>query len=431
MKSNNKIKRYFYNTLGNKVFQIGAMGSLQTLYNLPVVAGDSLKLNFDSVFRLSPLRRTLPADAVIDLFLFFVPHRHIYGSDWTTFMKEGMDTTTTIPTYEFDGTGCNCVGEVCVDGSVVPRHILAAYSRVWNFYFRNPTSPADIIDDDHLLDAGSEARTYGVQCCHLPAIWNKGVDDTIATGDRDYTVVGDLVDLPDFSAQVARLRTEIDRDYKGQRYFDLMYSIFGGHVNTDADQRPELLGHTRQYLSGFDVDGTDSASLGIQSGKAVSRGGISMPYKFFPEHGSLLVMSTVRFMPLASTERHYLSFGSPTYAEISGDPDIISRTEPINATTDMFFHDGDTTALNKIPFGQWYREGKPNIHTAFKDIAGHVFINAAPSTTAKAYYTTHDLYDSVFQSLQLKHWQSYANIDIEGYRVVPPPMKSIYAGTNL
>ena len=47
---------------------------------IPVIAGDSLEIDFKSVFRLSPLRRNMYLDCMVDLFLFYVPHRFIYSS---------------------------------------------------------------------------------------------------------------------------------------------------------------------------------------------------------------------------------------------------------------------------------------------------------------------------------------------------------------
>jgi len=430
MKKKPSVQRYPYD-LSNRVFTVGAIGSLQTLASIPIVAGDSVAVDLQAVVRLSALRRTLPADAQIDTFAFFVPHRHIYGSDWTDHMKAGVDSAVSLATYTSSTGGINCVGENIDLDDVVPKYLLAGYARIWNFYFRNPTSN-DLLDDDHLVDADTNARTYGVQCAHLPAIWNTGVDDTIASADRQYTVTGGVFDIPDFASQVARLKTEITRDYKGVRYFDLINEIFGSYVTQEMDQRPYLLYHNQSYISGFDVDGTDQASLGFQSGKAISRTGLSFPYKFFAEHGCLWIMAVVRFKPDVATERHYLTHAAPapSYAQIAGDPDEIMKHEPYAATTAMHFTDGDSTVLNKIPWAQWYREHHPNIHPKFKDVAGHCFMVGAPGTTAKAYYTTHDLYDSVFNSLMMKHWQIQAACKVHAFRVIPPPMRSIYAGTD-
>ena len=57
----------------------GNIGRLQTLSLIPIVAGDSITLNLDTVIRLTQLRRDMVIDAKVDLFAFYIPHRH-HGS---------------------------------------------------------------------------------------------------------------------------------------------------------------------------------------------------------------------------------------------------------------------------------------------------------------------------------------------------------------
>src|SRR2546429_6522889 len=46
--------------------------------------------------RLSPLRRGLAIDSTVDIFTFYVPHRHVYGEQWIKFMKDGVNALFTI-----------------------------------------------------------------------------------------------------------------------------------------------------------------------------------------------------------------------------------------------------------------------------------------------------------------------------------------------
>src|SRR3989440_271718 len=41
--------------------------------------------------RLSPLRRGLAIDSTVDIFTFYVPHRHVYGEQWIKCMKYGVN----------------------------------------------------------------------------------------------------------------------------------------------------------------------------------------------------------------------------------------------------------------------------------------------------------------------------------------------------
>src|SRR5437773_1464807 len=47
-----------------------------------VIAGDSFEMDAVGALRLSPLRRGLAIDSTVDIFTFYVPHRHVYGEQW-------------------------------------------------------------------------------------------------------------------------------------------------------------------------------------------------------------------------------------------------------------------------------------------------------------------------------------------------------------
>src|SRR5690625_6007620 len=59
----------------------------------PVIAGDSFEMDAVGALRLSPLRRGLAIDSTVDIFTFYVPHRHVYGEQWIKFMKDGVNAT--------------------------------------------------------------------------------------------------------------------------------------------------------------------------------------------------------------------------------------------------------------------------------------------------------------------------------------------------
>src|SRR5260370_602370 len=52
--------------------------------------------------RLSPLRRGLAIDSTVDIFTFYVPHRHVYGEQWIKFMKDGVNAAP-LPTVNTTG----------------------------------------------------------------------------------------------------------------------------------------------------------------------------------------------------------------------------------------------------------------------------------------------------------------------------------------
>src|SRR5438105_1421682 len=74
-------------------FLAGQIGRLITISTTPVIAGDSFEMDAVGALRLSPLRRGLAIDSTVDIFTFYVPHRHVYGEQWIKIMKDGVNAT--------------------------------------------------------------------------------------------------------------------------------------------------------------------------------------------------------------------------------------------------------------------------------------------------------------------------------------------------
>ena len=69
-------------------FLAGQIGRLITISTTPVIAGDSFEMDAVGALRLSPLRRGLAIDSTVDIFTFYVPHRHVYGEQFFFFKQK-------------------------------------------------------------------------------------------------------------------------------------------------------------------------------------------------------------------------------------------------------------------------------------------------------------------------------------------------------
>src|SRR5215217_6579209 len=83
-------------------FLAGQIGRLITISTTPVIAGDSFEMDAVGALRLSPLRRGLAIDSTVDIFTFYVAHRHVYGEQYVKFMKDGGNATP-LPTVNTTG----------------------------------------------------------------------------------------------------------------------------------------------------------------------------------------------------------------------------------------------------------------------------------------------------------------------------------------
>src|SRR5262245_7276557 len=83
-------------------FLDGRIGRLIIISPTPVITGASVGLEGVGTRSLSPLRRCLALASTVDIFTFYVPHRHVYGEQWIKFMKDGVNATP-LPTVNTTG----------------------------------------------------------------------------------------------------------------------------------------------------------------------------------------------------------------------------------------------------------------------------------------------------------------------------------------
>src|SRR2546428_10550094 len=89
--------------LTNLGFLAGQIGRLLTISTPPVIAGDSCEMDAVGALRLSPLRRGLAIDSTVDIFAFYVPHRHVYGDQWIKIREDGGNAA---PRPTVNAAGC-------------------------------------------------------------------------------------------------------------------------------------------------------------------------------------------------------------------------------------------------------------------------------------------------------------------------------------
>src|SRR5207245_2819202 len=143
-------------------FLAGQIGRLITISTTPVIAGDSFEMDAVGALRLSPLRRglafdftlvlffffffllsplrlCLAIDSTVDIFTFYVPHRHVYGEQWIKFMKDGVNATP-LPTVNTTGyiDHAAFLGTINPDTNKIPKHLFQGYLNIYNNYFKAP-----------------------------------------------------------------------------------------------------------------------------------------------------------------------------------------------------------------------------------------------------------------------------------------------------
>lgn len=415
--------------LSHLTFVTGQIGRLQTLSVVPVLPGDGAEFDVVGAIRLSPLRRGLAVDSVVDIVSFYVPHRHIYGDDWNTFIEEGYDETVTLGTETVNAVSItSCLAQSRLPGSaVIPKYLPEGYRQIWNRYFRPPTT---VSEDNRLIGTwGVDELKYGLKCANLKHIWTALLGNNVSASDYNVPAGGSVVSLLDIEKQMGYLRTEQEREFFNIRYADIVRNM-GGHTNISADDRPEMLMRSTFWASGYDVDGTDQVTLGQFSGRVTQSFRHKVPRYFVPEHGCIWTVALMRFPVLHEDENHYLTnHPEPTYAEIAGDPAIVSTQPPYGAKIEDFFaSSSDATVRGYIPYGQWYRSHPNNIHSDYSVLDGFPFVTNVPTSTSTMVLVNTDDYDSMFQTQQLGHWQCHARVNAPFLRRLPSSREALLMG---
>src|SRR4051812_37381282 len=114
-------------------FLAGQIGRLITISTTAVIAGDSFEIDAVGALRLSPLRRGLAIDSTVDIFTFYVSHRHVYGAQWITFMNDGLNATP-LPVVAATGYSGHAafLGAITPDTNKIPKHLLQGYLNIYS-----------------------------------------------------------------------------------------------------------------------------------------------------------------------------------------------------------------------------------------------------------------------------------------------------------
>lgn len=413
--------------LSHFIFSAFHIGRLQTLSVVPNLAGDSFDIDFNGLFRLASLRRQLSLDAVVDLFAFYIPHRHHYPGHWLEFIKQGMLGGVTLPPAPDIPDNINCLAQQNVSG-VMPLWRVQGYDQIYNRYFRHPNDA-----ERFLLQVNDDAtRKFGLTCCHLKRMWNTGLNDFKDLHDSEHVPISGgtspTFDIWDLEKTKSIYNNVATRKWFSVRYNDIMKRTWGAGVNVDADMRPTLLGRSTTFLSGYDVDGTSKDSLGLYNGKAYKDCKLRIPRTFLPEHGAVWLMGLVRFPCVHEQERHYLAkIPSPSYIDMTADPRVVPAMAPQMMRGVDYFHNGTLDDFGLQPYACWYREQPHVVHFDYDDQNGYPFLTKIPDNARTVAYIHHDDYAGVFQAPdQIGHASCQSKFSLEVHRVLPSAVSGIF-----
>lgn len=443
--------------LSHNAHIVGRIGRVQTISVIPVVAGESIELKLNGVFRMATTRREIVSECQIDILAFFVKHRHVWGQEFIDAAKLGAQALQSLsagPAAAADSRDPFYLGiKTC--GANLNKSLTFGNNFIFQRYFAVPSTRGNgsfDADDMNFYPNGAspeaiQHRQYGPRCARLPHILCGGTrvnqqnaDGLIrGWGQTDWGVnvdlIGGIFDIKDLAIIQSRYKSIQEQNYFAQFYNDIMDEKWGSKINSDADPRPDEIGRSTQFVSGHDVDGTDDATLGSFVGKTASRLQFNMGRRFFAEHGNLWIMMLCRFPLVHFNEQHpLLADSTPDVKLTLGDPEIW-KGEPIIAFDPGRWMAGGSLYTPDIdfaqmPFGQELRYQPNRIHPRFQALFGYPFIAwDTPSDNDWNYYQANE-YDDTFQSSELEHWQAHLSVGCVRYSNLPGVSEHIMAGAR-
>src|SRR5258708_37991477 len=120
-------------------FLAGQIGRLITISPTPAMAGYSFEMDAVRALRLSPFRRGLAIHSTVDIFTFYLPHRHVYGEQWIKVMKDGVNATP-LPTVNTTGyiDHATFLGTINPSTNKIPKHWFQSHLNIYTNYFTPP-----------------------------------------------------------------------------------------------------------------------------------------------------------------------------------------------------------------------------------------------------------------------------------------------------
>lgn len=449
------------------------VGRVMDVYD--VVPGDSLQLEYTGAIRLSPMRRSLALDLNFTMVTFFVPWRHVYGRKvWETWIG-GDDPARTLPD-PFSNIADYPVSEAdahWMAGYRAHRYWLALLW-IWDNYLRDPHGDVDLRDklttyggspvlsaptasgtknykltDPQIMLAaaakshGNNGTAYGrvagptppgiqyrIPICQLQQTRTVFARHPETTDIQNLGINSNKLNLPELEEAKALLELDRRRQWYGRRYTELMSNLFGSKLSNEEEYKPELLGRTVAWSSGYDIDATDSGGLGSNSGKGYVAIRHSISRKFFLEHGCVITLALPRFPLVPLDEIPYLlGAPNPSWLDYGGQASLVATQPPVNVNYGQLGVLGGTHSLGYWPYGQEWRHHHDIVDPRFGDLQGYPFPEL-PGLGVSRVWCNPGAHDSVFQTQQLRHWHSQLMVNAKRFSALPGEDASIFAGVD-
>ena len=399
------------------------VGELVPFFCQEVVPGDTWNGVSRVIIRVAPLDLPVFALFNVSFYFFYVPHPVV----WPEFENviTGEDTTSSWPGITItDAAGklysAFGLGKAKTASSYSINALpIMAYNRVWNTYFRDAQSQAEVDRyNDNLLKANFPVSDYYASARTMVQQGDEATVDT-SGATLGVTKIRDA-----FHQQKMKER----RSQFGPRYIDMLRT-YGIRLPASRLDRPELVGRGKTVVGISEVVATATSaneSTGAYRGHALAGGGVAIRRRMMPEYGTLLGVMVVRprNQIRQRVDPQFLVFDKDKLFQ----QELASNTVEDIVTRELNAEDGDGTVWGYMRRDQWLRNPRDTIANNMQEeenknwTANRLLNGTIPSYSSFLQCPT---YDYLFQDQTANAPRFFAYFDhsISARRIVPPAAK--------
>ena len=384
---------------------------------IPCIAGDSLNIQVGTSVRLHPLRRAAGMPIVQELFAFYLPYRW-YRSQYPEELVNRTTRAAETQAFDLDLSGVPALLSRTLN---VPAHVPHALGAIIEHHFKQPNQSE--VTAANVLTTEDDGN-YGHLCWELDTWetvpnWEDSSSETSIPSEHTLAV-------KNIAQYTATQQMEQFRDWEAVRIEAAHDRIFGGRLNREALQVPEILMHEKTRAKEMQHSAPGSETEGQQMAQAGTSMRGRIPRKFIPEHGSIYIFTLLRIVPTFQQSELWIdTHGIQSQAAYALPQDAV---KPAAAETlgNMFADTQSSTNAGYRPQNAWYRDMPDFWHpTYFNDDAGW-WCRPTPDTK-EALHRCKD-WDDVFTSHQYGHGQAHTSIQVSGARPIDGTSSSVYMG---
>lgn len=297
------MRRHKFN-LNHYVFNGGRIGTLTPILRQEVIPGDTWYGKISVLCRLKSLAEPVMHPAFFDVHYFYVPNRIIWDG-WEAFITE---STGTIPTIDVTQSQAGFFmygrsSDTDATKQTVSDLYVRAYNLIWNEFFRDQDFDTELALTSLDTQQARELKNYATK-------WRKDIEQfEVEIESEEFTVSSSkgtaTIQATDVRDAMRDLRLAERRAMFGERYIDVLRS-WGIKTNYQWLDRPEYLGRSRNIVSFSDIPAT-ATSTNVTVGDLYGHGVCAVRHNFkrrvFPEHGQLVGVAVMRFVPLFTGQK--------------------------------------------------------------------------------------------------------------------------------